>query len=108
MHLFSYYYLYLGPGLFWLGILLFYRFTIYFLFFNAKWNKPGGERQIPYDLTYKWNLINKTNKQNITRDIEIKNKLTVTRGEEGRDNGGERGMVFRNMYKRHMDKTKEG
>ena len=29
----------------------------------AKWNKPGGERQIPYDLTYKWNLINKTNKQ---------------------------------------------
>ena len=29
----------------------------------AKWNKPGGERQISYDLTYKWNLINKTNKQ---------------------------------------------
>ena len=28
----------------------------------AKWNKPGGERQIPYDLTYKWNLISKTNK----------------------------------------------
>ena len=29
----------------------------------AKWNKPGGERQIPYEFTYKWNLINKTNKQ---------------------------------------------
>ena len=29
----------------------------------AKQNKPGGERQIPYDITYKWNLINKTNKQ---------------------------------------------
>ena len=29
----------------------------------AKWNKPGGERQIPYDFTYKWNLINKANKQ---------------------------------------------
>ena len=29
----------------------------------AKWSKPGGERQIPYDLTDKWNLINKTNKQ---------------------------------------------
>ena len=27
----------------------------------AKWNKPGGERQIPYDLTYKWNLINNNN-----------------------------------------------
>ena len=27
----------------------------------VKCNKTGGERQIPYDLTYKWNLI-KTNK----------------------------------------------
>ena len=23
----------------------------------AKWNKPGGEGQIPYDLTFNWNLI---------------------------------------------------
>ena len=22
----------------------------------GKWYKPGSERQIPYDLTYKWNL----------------------------------------------------
>ena len=29
----------------------------------AKWNKPGGEWQIPYDLTFNWNLINKMNKQ---------------------------------------------
>ena len=28
----------------------------------AKWNKPGGEIQILYDLMYKWNLINKTNR----------------------------------------------
>ena len=28
----------------------------------AEWNKPDGERQI-YDLTYKWDLINKTNNQ---------------------------------------------
>ena len=28
----------------------------------AKWNKPGGEREIPQDLTYKWNVIDKTNK----------------------------------------------
>ena len=49
----------------------------------AKWNKPGGERQIPYDLTYMWNLINKTSKQNTTRDIEIKNNVTVIREEEG-------------------------
>ena len=31
--------------------------------YYAKWIKPGGEGQIPYDLTYKWNLINRTNKQ---------------------------------------------
>ena len=30
-----------------------------------------------------------TSKQNITRDIEIKNKLTVTRGQVGGVNGGE-------------------
>ena len=28
----------------------------------AKWDKPGGERQIPYDFNSKCNLINKTNK----------------------------------------------
>ena len=71
----------------------------------AKWNKPGSDRQIPYDLTNKWNLINKTSKQNITRDSEIKNKLTVTRGEVGRDNWEK---DFRNMYKGHMDKAKVG
>ena len=35
---------------------------------------------MPYDLTFKWKLINKTSKQNITRDIEIKKNLTVTEG----------------------------
>ena len=45
---------------------------------DAKWNKPGGEGQIPYDLTFNWNIIIKRkNKQNITRDIEIKNNLTI-------------------------------
>ena len=29
----------------------------------AKWNKPGGEGQMSYDLTFKWKLINETNKQ---------------------------------------------
>ena len=29
----------------------------------AKRNKPGSGRQIPYDLTYNWKLIHKTNKQ---------------------------------------------
>ena len=49
----------------------------------AKWNKPGGEGQIPHDLTFNWNIINKRKKQkkNITRDIEIKNNLTIARGD---------------------------
>ena len=29
--------------------------------YYAKWNAPVGERQIPYDLTYKRNLMTKTN-----------------------------------------------
>ena len=28
----------------------------------VKYYKPGIERYIPYDLTYKWNLVNKTKK----------------------------------------------
>ena len=64
----------------------------------CKWNKPDGERQIAYDLTYKWDLIKSANKQtsqqNRTRASEIKNKLTVTRGEVGGDNGGIRRKGF--------------
>lgn len=29
--------------------------------YNAKWNKPVREKQIPYDFTHMWNLRNKTN-----------------------------------------------
>ena len=47
-----------------------------------------------------------TNKQNITRDTEIKNKLTVTRGVEGGDNGDKGKGSSRNMYKGHIDKAK--
>ena len=58
----------------------------------VKWNKPGGEGQIPYDLTFNWNKSTKEkSKQNITRDIELKSNLTIARGEWGGDNG-ERGL----------------
>ena len=33
-----------------------------------------------YHIIYKWNLINKTNKQNRARNMAIRNYLTVTRG----------------------------
>ena len=39
---------------------------------------------MPYDLTYNRYLMNKTNEKNRARDIEIKNTLTVTRGEWGK------------------------
>ena len=29
--------------------------------YYVKWNKSDGERQILYDITYKWNLKNTTN-----------------------------------------------
>ena len=29
----------------------------------AKWNKPGSEGQIPYDLTFNWNIVNRRKKQ---------------------------------------------
>ena len=57
----------------------------------AKWNKPGSERQIPYDLTSKWNLINKTSKQAKYNQRHWNKEQTDSnqRGEE--DNGGKKG-----------------
>ena len=55
-------------------------------------NKSGGERQILYGLTYKWNLINKTNKKaHYNQDTEIKNKLIVTRAEGAGGNRRKKG-----------------
>ena len=39
-----------------------------------------------------------TSKQNITREIEIKNKLTVTRRQVGRDNGEKRGKCCQGTF----------
>ena len=61
----------------------------------AMWNKPGSERQIPYGLPLSGTWSTRwTSKQNITRDIEIKNKLTVMRGEVRGDNRGKRKKGF--------------
>ena len=58
----------------------------------AMWNKPGGEGKIPYDLTFNGNIINiRKSKQNITRDIEVKNNLAIASGEWGKD-GVEKGF----------------
>ena len=52
---------------------------------------PDGEGQIPYELTFNWNIIEEKRKQYITRDIEVKNNLTMGRGEWGGDSE-ERGL----------------
>ena len=58
----------------------------------AKWNKPDGEGQIPYDLTFNWNIINRRKKETkYNQDIEVKNNLTIARGEWG-GYSGERGL----------------
>ena len=52
----------------------------------------GGEGQIPYDLTFNWNIINRRKKQTkYTQSHEVKNNLTITRGEWGGDSE-ERGL----------------
>ena len=54
----------------------------------AKWNKPGGEDKYHMisPISGTWST-KQTSKQNINRDIEIKNRLMVTRGEGVGDNG---------------------
>ena len=44
----------------------------------------------------------------MTRDTEIKNKLTVTRGKVGEGITGERKGSSENIYKGHIDKAKGG
>ena len=76
----------------------------------AKWNKPGSERQIPYDLTYKWNLINKGNKQAKYNQKHWNKEQTDSnqRGRGRRGWEGKGGRVAKNMSKGYMDKTKGG
>ena len=71
----------------------------------AKWNKPGGEGQIPYDLTYKWNLINKSNEQEKYNQKHWNKEQT-----DSKQRGGGRGIrgesVVKEPYKGPTDKAK--
>ena len=73
----------------------------------AKWNKPGGERKKTYDLTFKRNLINKTNKQAKynQRHWNWEQAYSDQRG-EGREFQGKGWRVCRNNYKGHMDNNR--
>ena len=52
--------------------------------------------------------IKQTSEQSIAKDIEIENRLTVTRGDRGGDNRGKGQRVYRNNFKGHMDNNKGG
>ena len=60
--------------------------------YYTKWSKSDRERQIPYDITYMWNLkkkkkmIQMTYLQNRNRLTDIENKLMVTKGGRERTN----------------------
>ena len=46
--------------------------------YHTKWGKSEKERQIPYDITYMWNLKTQckwTYIQNMNRPTDIENKL---------------------------------
>ena len=75
----------------------------------AKWNKIGSEIQIPYDITYKWNLTKKTNKQ-----AKYNQRLWNNEQTDSNRKGWERGIMeqrrgrsSKNMYKEPMDKDKD-
>ena len=59
--------------------------------YHIKWSQLDRERQIPYDITYMWNLkkwYKLTYLQNRNKPTDIENKLMVTKGEVGRDKLG--------------------
>ena len=48
----------------------------------AKWNEADGVEEIPHDLTFYWNIMNRRNKQRkYNQRHEVKNNLTIARGE---------------------------
>ena len=52
---------------------------------HTKWSESDRERQISYDTMYMWNLKKSTNEPfyKTEIDIDIENKLMVTKGERG-------------------------
>ena len=51
--------------------------------YQTKWSKSNRERQMPYDITYVWNLKFDTNELNRNRLTNIENNLIVTKGDWG-------------------------
>ena len=67
----------------------------------AKWNKQGSKRQILYDLTYKWNLMNKTNKR-AKQNQKHRNKEQTDRDQSGRGQAGKGGTKGKGLVKEQV------
>ena len=69
--------------------------------YHTKWSKSEGERQIPYDITYMWNLIYDTNlstKQKQTHRHREQTCGCQKEGEMGEGWTGSLGLADANYY----------
>ena len=57
--------------------------------YHTKWSKSERERQIPYGVTYMWNLKSDTNQliYKTETDSDMENKRMVTKGGRGMGEG---------------------
>ena len=74
--------------------------------YHIKWSKPDRERQVSYDVTYKWNLKEKWYKWTYlwkrNRLSDFKNKLTFTEGETlGEGQIKSLGLTYTHYYKKN-------
>ena len=51
--------------------------------YYTKWSKSEREKQIPYDITYMWNLKYDTNELIYETETESGTQVVVTKGEVG-------------------------
>ena len=59
---------------------------------HTEWNEPERQRQIPYDITYNWNLISSTNEHPTAKKImDLENRLAAAQRE--REGVGEIGSL---------------
>ena len=68
----------------------------------TKWNKTGGERQIPYDLIYKWNLINNNKKK---KQAKYNQRCWNKEQTDSNQKGGGRGLmeeIRKRVIKEHV------
>ena len=57
---------------------------------HTEWNKSEKERQIPYDITYNWNLIYSTDESFHEKKLmDLENRLVAAQGGLGGEQGRE-------------------